>query len=288
MAVVTNPKSGLGRGSDNARAAVARLRERGADVRELAGSSAAESTRLARAAVVSGVDAVVAVGGDGLISTVLPALAESDVPLGLIPSGTGDDLARELGVPRSDPAAAADLVLDGKTRAIDLGRAGDRWFATVLASGFDSKVTDRANSMSWPRGRMRYNVAILAELGALRAIPYRLEIDGREIELDATMVSIGNTRSYGGGMLVCPDADPADGRLDVTVVGATSLVRLVRLMPTIYKGTHVHLDGVQTFRARKVRLSAPGITAYADGEPMGALPMTVSAAPAALQVITGP
>ena len=167
-AVITNPASGRGIAKQHGAAAVARLIERGVEVVELSGGSAAESRRLARDAVAMGVDAVVAVGGDGLISEVLGAVALTSTPLAIVPAGTGNDLARELGVPRDNPRAAADVAVDGVLRPIDLGRVGESWFATVMSSGFDSKVTQRANAMTWPRGRMRYNVAILAELAALR------------------------------------------------------------------------------------------------------------------------
>ena len=166
------------------------------------------------AAVDKGTDALVVVGGDGVITDALQALAGTEIPLGIVPAGTGNDHAREFGLPTKDPAAAADIVADGWTETIDLGRIRDRngaskWFGTVAAAGFDSLVTDRANRMRWPRGRMRYNLAMLAELSQLRLLPFRLVLDGhREIDTNLTLAAFGNTRSYGGGMLICPDADP--------------------------------------------------------------------------------
>lgn len=240
---------------------------------------------MAREAVAKGTQALVAAGGDGLISAVLQAVAQTPVPFGIIPGGTGNDLAREFGIPVDDPAAAADVVVDGYLRATDLGRAGERWFGTVMSTGFDSKVTDRANTMSWPKGPMRYNLAILAELARLRPVPYRIELDDdRVVEVEAIMVTAGNAKSYGGGMLITPNAQTDDGLLDITVVGATTRNRLIRLMPTLYKGTHVDLDGVDTYRARKVRLTAPDTTAYADGEPLGPLPIEAVSVPSAAQV----
>lgn len=293
--MVTNPASGNGKAEARSAVAVAWLRARGVEVTELAGRSAAESLQLARNAVELDVDAVVAAGGDGLISAVLQAVAGTAVPLAIVPAGTGNDLARELGIPADDPRAAADVVVDGALRTIDLGRVGvdggaQRWFGTVMSSGFDSKVTQRANSLRWPRGPMRYNVAILAELAALRPIPYRLELDDEIVEVEATLAAVGNSRSYGGGMLVCPHAELDDGLLDVTVVGATGRARLIRLLPTVYKGTHVELDGVSTYRATRIRLAtagvvAGGITADADGELVGALPVTAVAVANAVTVV---
>ncbi|MGY2062273.1 diacylglycerol kinase family protein, partial [Nocardia gipuzkoensis] len=194
----------------------------------------------------AGLDAVVCAGGDGLVCIVLQALAGTGVPLGMIPGGTGNDLARELGVPEDDPIAAVDIVLAGKTRAIDLGvvRAagptaaaepqfgGDAlpqplYFATVAGTGFDARVTLRANRLRYPRGRLRYPLAALIELTSGLAVPYRIELRGVPgqsdpvlLETDAIMVAVGNTRSYGGGMQICPDAIIDDGLLDLTVVGA--------------------------------------------------------------------
>lgn len=285
LALLTNPMSGHGKATSASAVAVARFRERGVHVTELRGASAEESKSMARDAVAQGVQALVAAGGDGLISAVLQAVAQSPVPFGIIPGGTGNDLAREFGIPVDDPAAAADVVVDGYTRATDLGRAGNTWFGTVMSTGFDSKVTDRANTMSWPKGPMRYNVAILAELARLRPVPYRIELDDdRVVEVEAIMVTAGNAKSYGGGMLITPNAQTDDGLLDITVVGATTRTKLIRLMPTLYKGTHVDLDGVDTYRARKVRLTAPDTTAYADGEPLGSLPIAAEAVPAAARV----
>ncbi|MFC9790774.1 diacylglycerol kinase [Rhodococcus sp. NPDC127528] len=296
VTVLTNPAAGNGHAPEAAAAAIARLRDLGVQVTEIEGESAAEALELARKAVAEGTDALVAAGGDGLISIAWQALAQTDIPLGIIPGGTGNDHARLFHIPVDDPSAAADVIARGTTSTIDLGRitqpeAGengiDRWFGTVLSSGFDSLVTDRANRLRWPRGPMRYNVAMVVELAQLRPIPYRIVLDDQEIELDAAMVTVGNGTSYGGGMLITPNAEVTDGLLDITVVSAGSRLRLVRLFPTVYKGTHVELDEVQTFRSRRVRLEAAGITAYADGERTAPLPIDIEAVAGAGRVIVG-
>ncbi|WP_343600792.1 diacylglycerol kinase [Mycobacterium sp.] len=291
VTVLTNPASGHGNAPHAAEKAIARLAQRGIDVVEIVGRDAEHARRLLGAALERGTDAVVVVGGDGVISETLQTMAGNDVALGIIPAGTGNDHAREFGVPTKDPRAAADVVAEGWTETVDLGRIRDRsgvakWFGTVAATGFDSLVTDRANRMRWPHGRMRYNIAMLAELSQLRLLPFRLVLDGREeIVTDLTLAAFGNTRSYGGGMLVCPNANHADGLLDITMVHSASRSRLIRLFPTVYKGTHVGLDDVTTARASSIDVDSPGINAYADGEFACALPAEISAVPGALQVL---
>jgi diacylglycerol kinase (ATP) len=143
--------------------------------------------------------------------------------------------------------------------------------------------------MRWPHGRMRYNLAMLAELSQLRLLPFRLVLDGRdEIVTDLTLAAFGNTRSYGGGMLVCPNADPTDGQLDITMVNSASRARLIRLFPRVYKGTHIDLDEVTTARVKTVDVESPGINVYADGDFACALPAQISAVPGALNILRRP
>ncbi|MGQ4619645.1 YegS/Rv2252/BmrU family lipid kinase [Nocardia sp. R7R-8] len=303
LTVVTNPRSGHGKSGAAAIAAIARLRAGGAEVAEVCAPSAAETVRQVRDLIASGAppDAVVCVGGDGLINVTLPALAETGVALGMIPAGTGNDLARALGVPADDPLAAAALVLRGRTRTIDLGRiespAAPMWFATVTGTGFDARVTLRANAMRWPKGRLRYTVAALAEIFGRFTVPYRVELvdavtdgltnpgAGSVLETEAVMVAVGNTRTYGGGMLICPDAIMDDGLLDLTVVGALSRREMLRLLPALAAGKRQNHPEVTQFRAAAVTLTAAGAPATADGEPAGTLPITVRAVPAALTVL---
>lgn len=291
VAVLVNPTAGAGRGAKAARRAIARLRGRGVEVRELVGRDGAEAAEFAQAAVTDGVDALVVVGGDGMISLALQALVGTDVPLGVVPAGTGNDHAREYGLPRGKPEAAADVIADRHTKRVDVGRVDGadgtvRHFGLVMAAGFDSLVNDRANRMRWPRGQLRYNVATLFELAHLRPLPFRLELDdGTVIERDVLLTAIGNTRSYGGGMLICPGADSTDGLLDVTVVRAMPRRRVLRFFPTIFKGTHVERDEVETFRTPRIKIDSPGIKAYADGEFVAPLPVTVTAVPSALRVL---
>jgi diacylglycerol kinase (ATP) len=291
VTALTNPASGHGAAMRAAQTAIARLRQRGVEVVEIIGDDAQDARYLAAAALERGTDALMVTGGDGVVSNALQVLAGTDIPLGIVPAGTGNDHAREFHIPTTDPGAAADIVADGCTETIDLGRIRDsngvdKWFGTVAATGFDSLVTDRANRMSWPHGRLRYYLAMLAELSQLRLLPFRLVIDGtREIDADITLAAFGNTRSYGGGMLICPHADPTDGLLDITMAHSASRTKLVRLFPTVMKGTHIDLDEVTTARAKSVFVECPGINVYADGDFACPLPAEISVVPAALQIL---
>jgi diacylglycerol kinase (ATP) len=293
VTALTNPASGHGAAIRAAQRAIARLHRRGVEVVEIIGDDAQDARHLVGAELERGTDAVMVTGGDGVVSNALQVLAGMDVPLGIIPAGTGNDHAREFGIPTKDPEAAADIVVDGWTETIDLGkiqwgngRKSEKWFGTVAATGFDSLVTDRANRMTWPHGRLRYYIAMLAELSQLRLLPFRMVLDGtREIDADITLAAFGNARSYGGGLLICPNADPTDGLLDITMAHSASRTKLVRLFPTVMKGTHVDLDEVTTARAKSVHVECPGINVYADGDFACALPAEISAVPAALQIL---
>ncbi|NEA55750.1 diacylglycerol kinase [Streptomyces sp. SID13666] len=290
ITLFVNPTAGRGRGAQAAQPAAHALREAGFTVRTVVGQDAADALVRAREAVAAGTGALVAVGGDGMVSLALQAVAGTDTPLGVIAVGTGNDFARATGLPVRDPAAAgravADALKDGRTRAVDLGRVGDRWFGTVLASGFDSRVNDRGNRMRWPTGRFRYDVAMLAELAALRPIPYRIRFDdGPEREIEATLIAVGNGSSYGGGMRICTDAVLDDGLFDITVVGPCSRTTLLTVFPRVYRGTHPSHPKVTVHRAARVRLAADGVTGYADGERIGPLPMTAVTVPGALRLL---
>lgn len=285
MAVLVNPAAGRGSAARAAGPVVERLRAGHVEVDVLAGSTADEAAELARRAVTEGVDTLVAVGGDGLVSVAQQAVAGTDVRLGIVPCGTGNDAARALGLPLADPAAAVDVVLAARTRVVDLGRVAGRTFLAVLSSGFDSRVNERANRMTWVRGPARYRVAMLAELGVFRPVPYRMELDRELLEVEAMLVAVGNGPSYGGGMRVCPAAQLDDGLLEVTVVLPLAIAPFLRLFPSVYRGEHVRSAAVLTRQVRRVSLAADGMTAYADGEPVGPLPVSVDVLPAALTVL---
>ncbi|WP_415960059.1 diacylglycerol kinase [Streptomyces sp. 021-4] len=292
ITLFVNPTAGRGRGAHAAQPAASALRDAGFSVRTVLGEDADDALRRAREAVAAGTGALIAVGGDGLMSLALQAVAGTSTPLGVVAVGTGNDFARALGLPIRDPAAAgalaARMLKEGGHRDIDLGRAGERWFGTVLASGFDSRVNDRGNRMRFVGGRFKYDLAILAELAAFKPIPYRIRLDGGEVrEIEATLIAVGNGTTYGGGMRICAEAEMDDGLFDVTVVGECSRATLLKVFPKVYKGTHLSHPAVTVHRVSSIELAAAGVTAYADGEPLGALPLTATCVPGAVQVLAG-
>ncbi|MGW0914234.1 diacylglycerol kinase [Streptomyces sp. NPDC002784] len=290
ITLFVNPTAGRGRGARAAQPAATAFRDAGFTVRTVLGTDAEDALARARAAVADGTGALVAVGGDGMANLALQAVAGTRTPLGLVAVGTGNDLARALGLPVRDPAAAGRVIAQGlkgaRLRDIDLGRVGDRWFGTVLASGFDSRVNDRGNRMRRPSGRLKYDLAMLAELAAFRPFPYRVTLDGGEVrEFEATLVAVGNGPSYGGGMRICPGADLTDGLFDITIVGDCSRATLLRVFPSVYRGGHVGHPKVTVVRAAQVEIAAHDITGYADGEPLGPLPLIARCIPGAVRVV---
>lgn len=284
IALLTNPSAGKGRAAEFGVVAHRRLLDSGCDVQDLRGVDGADAERVAREAVAGGVDSLVVVGGDGTVNIGLQAVAGTGTRLGIVACGTGNDVARYLALPRDDAAAATDVVIANRTTTLDLARANGRWFATVMAAGFDAVVNERANAMAWPRGQMRYNLATLAELRTFQPLEYVLDLDGRELRTTAMLVAVGNGPSFGGGLRIAEGADLHDGLLDVVVITGMSKPRLVRLYPRLFRGTHTGEPEFRRHRVRRVTVASPGIVAYVDGERLGPLPITVESVPDAVEV----
>jgi len=292
VAVLVNPVAGRGRHRGQVDAVLDRLRTAG-PVEVLQPERAEVVPAVCRAALDAGARALVAVGGDGTVHLGLQAVAGTGVPFGIVPAGTGNDIGTNLGLPGAMlPAAeaAARALESGATRRADLGRVelADgtvRWFAGVLGAGFDALVNERANGMRYPKGRRRYDVAIVPELLGLRPRRYTLGLDGTSLTPDAVLVAIGNTVAYGGGYRICPEADYTDGLLDVVVGGEFTRVGLLRILPRVRNGTHLGHPLVHSYQAATITLDAPGIVAYTDGERAGPLPLTATAVRDALTLL---
>jgi diacylglycerol kinase (ATP) len=296
IALVINPAAGRGAGARAGQRAAAVLRD-GAELTVLQPAGGAAGSLAALVAVLRDrPDAVLVCGGDGMAHLAVNALAGGEVPLGVIPGGTGNDAAEVLGMHR-DPAVAAGQLLRalvaGAVRRIDVGRCDGpallpgttRAFLGLLYAGFDSAVNDRANRMRHPRGPARYTIALAVEAIRLQARPFRFCLDDVETRVPATLVAVGNGPQYGGGKLIAPQARWDDGVLGVTVVGPVSRMTLARLAPTLPHAGHVGHPCVRLHSAHHVVLDAADTMAYADGEPVGPLPVRVWADPGALPVL---
>lgn len=288
LALVVNPASGKRHGESVAARASQRLEHAGHTTTVIRGEDALSARERLAPAIDEGVDAVVVIGGDGALHALLDLVADSGLTVGLIPAGTGNDTARSLGIPTNDVDAAVDVVVAAHVRTIDLAHADGAYVVTVVASGFDSKVNERVNDMTWPHGTMRYNIAIVKELRAFEPLEFTLTLDGRTIEREAMLVAVGNGPSFGGGLRICEGASMDDGLLDVVVINPVSKAKLLRVFPQLYRGTHTTLPEFERHLVREVTLESPGIVAYGDGERLGPLPMTTTIRPGALRVFAPP
>ena len=292
VGLLTNPTAGRGRGAAYGAQTAAVLRAAGHEVVDLSGPDEATAAGRARQALDAyRIDVLAVVGGDGMVHLGANLCAGRSTPLAVVAAGSGNDNARELGLPVRDPLKAAALVTAGRTRAVDLGRCvttvGEtRWWIGVLGGGFDSVVNERAAGMRWPRGPMRYNVAVARELPVFRPIPYAITVDGERLATEAMLVAVANGPAFGGGMRVAPQASYDDGLLDIVILHRVSRSQFVRVFPRVFKGTHVTHPRVQILRGRRVRLEAPGIVTQADGERFEPLPLDLEVVPGALTVVT--
>ncbi|HEY0237485.1 MAG TPA: YegS/Rv2252/BmrU family lipid kinase [Friedmanniella sp.] len=292
IALVVNPAASRGRAQTLLPEVVGRLRDAGHAVDVALSRTPAEAPELVTRAAASGADVLAVMGGDGMAHLGVNAVADhavahpdgSVLALGLVPAGTGNDLARSLGLDPADLSAAVAALAGGATRAVDLLRVGDRWVGTVLATGFDALVNARANRMSRPRGAARYTIAALAELRTFRPLPYALVVDGVPRDLEAMLVAVGNTGSYGGGLRICPAADPYDGWLDVTVIHPVGRAKLLQLLPQMRTGRFASDPCVEQLRARTVSIARGAHRLYGDGEDLGATPVTATSVPGAIRV----
>ncbi|WP_419819176.1 diacylglycerol/lipid kinase family protein [Glaciibacter flavus] len=293
VTVAINPNASFGRNRDVGPRVVEAIQRAGHTVAMLREANYELLRREVEHAVTAGTDALVVVGGDGMVSLGTNLVAGTDIPLGIVAAGTGNDMARGLGLPIGDTDAATRALVEAltrKPRVIDAARVkhGEltTWYAAVLSAGFDAVVNERANLMTRPRGASRYIIALLRELVTLSAVQYRMVIDGVPREVEGMLVAVANNTSLGGGMTVAPGALLDDGLLDVFIVHRISRIEFLRVFPRVFRGTHTTHPAVEFVRARSVEIDAEdSIVAYADGERVGPLPIRVDVVPGALKVL---
>ncbi|MDG2907321.1 MAG: diacylglycerol kinase family lipid kinase [Acidimicrobiales bacterium] len=282
MALLANPAARAGRAALDLDRVVDRLRHHGIHPEFLTAGSPLAAADAARRCVADGVERLLVLGGDGITHLAAGAVAGTSTVMGVIPAGTGNDFARALGLTARSLEDRVDVALADPV-ALDAIDAGGRTAVSSVIAGFPSNVNARANRMPFPRGASRYTIATLLELPGMRPADYRLVLDGEAHEIRAAVVVVANTRFFGAGMDICPDADPTDGLLDVCIVGDAGRLELLRSFQKVQTGSHIGHPKVTMHRAIGVEIEGVG-DIRADGEPFGELPVSLRAVPGALMV----
>jgi diacylglycerol kinase (ATP) len=275
-----NPTSGQGRGVRIGQEVSNFLSERKIHYRLVTGANALALQENIRqqASVATG---IIAVGGDGLLHMCLQLSVQFNLPLATIPAGTGNDFVRTLGWNPDKPLEPLWAAINEQPKRIDLGNVDGEYFGAIASTGFDSLVNERANKMKWPKGPAKYNVAMAIELPRFKPLHYKFTIDGQSHQREAMLIAAGNGRSYGGGMLVCPNADLNDGLLDLMILNPVSKREFVRIFPSVYEGQHINHPQVEIIKAKEITIEADAIC-YADGERIGPMPAHLTVAEGAL------
>jgi diacylglycerol kinase (ATP) len=270
-------------GQERLGAVVDALTRRGVEAVVLEGDTPEHAAASASAAVAGGAERLICIGGDGVVRIAVGAVAGTDTVLGIVPLGTGNDFARAIGLLKGDVEHhVADALADPV--AIDAIRSNHGWVASVATIGFSGDVTARANALSWPRGQLRYTVATLLQLPRLRTLALEVTVDGVPIDGATTLLAVGNTAYFGGGMRICPDARPDDGLLHVVSIGDVSKPTFVRVFPTVFAGRHVRRREVEVHRGSTVTIAGGDDELWADGDVLGPLPATLEAVPGAVRI----
>jgi len=290
--IVINPTSGRGKGKALGEQALAEFSKHAIEIIDLSAESFKLAAKNAKEAVEQRtIDGLVVVGGDGMFHLGVNAVVNSEIPIGLIAAGTGNDSARALGLPIHNvvDGVSALVAKIGKTRKVDLieSKSDDRTFYSfgAVSAGFDALCNARANKWKWITGPIKYRFAMYRELAAFKPIPYRAVVDGVERVFEAILCTISNSPSYGGGLLITPEAKVDDGKLDLFILNAISRIELIKLFPKVYYGGHVDHPAVEIIRVDSLELHSPGMPAYSDGEHVGAAPVTCVVSPKALNVL---
>lgn len=285
VALIVNPAAGGGRAAAVLPEVLAAFGRLGLPTRAEETTDLDHARTLAAAAAAAG-ETVVTLGGDGLLGAVAGVLAGTDAVVGVLPGGRGNDFARVLGIP-SEPAAACAVIASGRTAALDVGEVDGRAFVGIASCGFDSDANRIANESTIVKGNLVYAYAALRALAEWRPARFEVTLDGREtLAFTGYSVVAANSKAYGGGMFVAPDAELDDGLLDLVLTGRVSKRRFLLNLPKVFKGTHVAEPAVAVRRAAEVRIAADRpFTVFADGDPIAELPATIRIRPAALQVL---
>ena len=278
-ALLINPKSGSGKGN--------RVAESFSDIlcpnETYISQSVDHTTEIVKDLINRNFELVITAGGDGMVHSAIQNLAMSDVALLPLPGGTGNDFVRALNIPLN--LRSFDWLEKLRFTRVDLASTDTQYFCAILSSGFDSRVNERANLLKWPKGRQKYNLAMIQELITFDSMPFHIIIDGTEYHRDAMLMAVANSTSYGGGMKICPNARLDDGLLDVLILNQVSKFEFIKVFPKVFKGTHIKHRKVELLRGAEIEIFADA-TAYADGEYLQPLPVKISVAPKALKLLS--
>jgi diacylglycerol kinase (ATP) len=286
MVIIANPRAGHGKGTGNVERLRGAIRRRGLDGRVVVTECPGHATDLARALVDSGEQRIAAMGGDGTIGEVANALIGTDVELAIVSMGTGNDVARSLGLPLNDLAASLLMAFEGEARPVDMGRERERAFLSVLGLGFPAVVAAEANRFTWLKGPPAFFAAVYKALYRLRAVPLVIELDDLTLEMECAAVMIQNTPYTGGGLLMAPGARVDDGLLDVVIVDDIGKRDLMINFPKVYSGRHLLHPSFSLHRSARVRItSAEPLPKMFDGDLCGWTPIEAEVQRAALRVV---
>ncbi|MET0512818.1 MAG: diacylglycerol kinase family protein [Thermoleophilaceae bacterium] len=284
FALLVNPASGGGRALTALPAVHAELDRLGAPHRTVTTRSIEHAAEEARTAADAG-ETVAALSGDGLLRPLAGALKGRESALALIPCGRGNDLARVLGVP-TDPTQAARSAVEGREQVLDVADVDGTPFMGIASFGFDSDANRIANDAKWVKGDAVYVYAALRALAGWKPARFTVTVDGTEHELTGFTVAVGNSKAYGGGMIILPHAVLDDGRLDVMLSKETSKLTFMRELPKVFKGKHVDSPYVEFLSGERIEVASNRpFVIYADGDPIGATPATITVEPRCLRVI---
>ncbi len=291
IGVLVNPAANRGRGNLVGDQVFALLKQAGIAAVSLTTESA-QAAKAKAEALISNQDlaGVVAVGGDGTAQLGVNICVPNQIPLGIVPAGSGNDQARELNIPLSDIPAAVSNIIESLNapRRVDVMKVKNPtrefWSLGSISAGFDALCAKRANGLKWPKGPNSYVAAMLLELPSFKPIKYQLEADGVKREIGAMLCGVANVKNFGGGMKISPQSDITDGELEVFVLHEVSRPKLLKIFPTVYAGEHVKYPEVEIFRAKSVRISNDSFPMTCDGELVGEAPFTVDVHPGGLQV----
>ena len=293
LGIIVNPKANRGKAAIIGEQVFEAFAKAGIAVINLSAATAIEAKKKAEELIrLQEISALVAVGGDGTTQLCAGIAVPNQIPLGIVPAGSGNDQARELNIdPTNIPAAVKNILdsLDSPKRvdAMKVSVSGKEiWSIGSISAGFDALCATRANSLRWPKGSNSYIAALLLELPSFKAIEYHLDVDGEKRVIEAMLCGVANVKNFGGGMMISPNSDITDGQLEVFILHKVSRARLVRIFPTVYKGKHLRFPEVEIFKAKSIKISNDNYPVTCDGELVGKAPFSTEVHPGALRLLS--